>query len=83
MVLTYRDLSRSGASPICVFFVLSGPQKGPAERSHVKNRQKVSKTFSTLFDVFRAGQKTRERGNRALVPSTPKCLQYKKILARN
>ena len=37
---------------------LSGLQKGPAERGHVKNRQKVSKSFSTLFDIFRAGQKT-------------------------
>ena len=40
---------------------LSGLQKGPAERGHVKNvknRQKVSKSFSTLFDDFRAGQKT-------------------------
>ena len=33
-------------------------QKGPAERGHVKKRQKVSKSFSTLFDKFRAGQKT-------------------------
>ena len=36
-------------------------QKGPAERGHVKNvknRQKVSKSLSTLFDNFRAGQKT-------------------------
>ena len=32
--------------------------KGPAERGHVKKRQKVSKSFSTLFDNFRAGQKT-------------------------
>ena len=37
---------------------ISGLQKGPAERGHVKNRQKVSKSFSTLFDNFRAGQKT-------------------------
>ena len=32
----------------------SGLQKGPAERGHVKKRQKVSKS---LFDNFRAGQK--------------------------
>ena len=36
--------------------VLSGPQKGPAERGHVKKRQKVSKIFSTFFglttDIF-------------------------------
>ena len=38
--------------------ILSGLQKGPAERGHVKKRQKVSKSFSTLFDNFRAGQKT-------------------------
>ena len=40
---------------------ISGLQKGPAERGHVKkvkNREKVSKSFSTLFDNFRAGQKT-------------------------
>ena len=42
----------------------SGPRTaklgGPAERGHVKNRQKVSKIFSTLFDISmisRAGQK--------------------------
>ena len=40
---------------------LSRLQKGPAERGHVKKRQKSSKSvkcFSTLFDSFRAGQKT-------------------------
>ena len=37
---------------------ISGLQKGPAERGHVKKRQKASKSFSTLFDSFRAGQKT-------------------------
>ena len=39
----------------------SGLQKGPAERGHVKKLQKPSKSvksFSTLFDNFRAGQKT-------------------------
>ena len=35
--------------------IASGPQKGPAERGHVKKRQKY---FSTLFDIFRAGQKS-------------------------
>ena len=34
-----------------------GRQKG-AMSKNVKNRQKVSKSFSTLFDNFRAGQKT-------------------------
>ena len=38
--------------------VISGLQKGPAERGHVKKRQKASKSFSTLFDNFRAGPKT-------------------------
>ena len=38
----------------------SGLQKGPAERSHVKKRQKVSKSFSTLFDNFCAGQKSQK-----------------------
>ena len=38
---------------------ISGLQKGPAERGHVKNRQKVPKSFSTLFDNFFAqGKKT-------------------------
>ena len=37
--------------------MVSGLQKGPAERGHVKKRQKVSKSLSTLFDNFRAGQK--------------------------
>ena len=33
-----------------------GRRKG-AKSKNVKNRQKVSKSFSTLFDNFRAGQK--------------------------
>ena len=40
---------------------ISGLQKGPAARGHVKKRQKSSKnvkTFSTFLDNFRAGQKT-------------------------
>ena len=43
-------------APKCFWFPneISGPQKRPAERGHVKNRQRVSKTFSTLFDNFRA-----------------------------
>ena len=36
---------------------LSGLQKGPAERGHVKKRQRSSKIFATLFDSFRAEQK--------------------------
>ena len=40
---------------------LSGPQKGPAERDHGKKRQKVSQRYSTLFDIFRAGQKVKDR----------------------
>ena len=34
-----------------------GQRKG-ATSKNIKNRQKVSKIFSTLFDIFRAGQKT-------------------------
>ena len=30
--------------------------KGPRQKN-VKNRQKVSKIYSTLFDIFRSGQK--------------------------
>ena len=33
--------------------VLSGPQKGPAERGHVKKRQKSSKSVKNIFDTFR------------------------------
>ena len=42
----------------CTSENIGGPQKGPAERGHVKKRQKSSKIFSTLFDIFRVGQKT-------------------------
>ena len=41
--------------------LISGLQKGPAERGHVKKRQKSSKSvkkFFDTFDNFRAGQKT-------------------------
>ena len=31
---------------------------GPAERGHVKKRQKSSKGVKNIFDIFRAGQKT-------------------------
>ena len=31
----------------------SGPQKGPAERGHVKKRQKSSKSVKNIFDTFR------------------------------
>ena len=47
-----RDVTRSS---------FSGLQKGPAERGHVKKRRKSSKSvksFSTIFDHFRAGKKT-------------------------
>ena len=40
---------------------ISRLQQRPAERGHVKERQKSSKSvkhFSTIFDIFRAGQKT-------------------------
>ena len=43
------------------FSGVSGPQKGPAETGHVKKTSKIVKSvkqFSTLFDIFRAGQKT-------------------------
>ena len=39
----------------------SGPQKGPAERGHVKKTSKIvekCQKMPTLFDIFRAGQKT-------------------------
>ena len=37
---------------------ISGLQKGPAERGHVKNRQKVSNSFSTLFVQGKKRQKS-------------------------
>ena len=44
-----------------------GQRKG-ATSKNVKNRQKVSKIFSALFDIFRAGQKTSK--------SVKKCQKY-------
>ena len=44
-----QDLALRSGVPATV----SGPQKGPAERGNVKNRQKVSETFSALFGTFR------------------------------
>ena len=41
--------------------VFGGLQKGPAERGHVENRQKVSKSFSTLFDNFQNTSKIVEK----------------------
>ena len=43
---------------------LSGPQRGQrkgATSKNIKNHQKVSKIFSRLFDIFRAGQKNVKR----------------------
>ena len=37
--------------------LVSGPQRGPAERGHVKKRRKSSKSVKNIFDIFRAGQK--------------------------
>ena len=39
------------------FANISGLQKGPAERGHVKKRQKVSKSFSTIFAQGKKRQK--------------------------
>ena len=39
---------------------ISGLQKGPAERGHVKKRQKSSKSVKKFFDNFRAGQKSQK-----------------------
>ena len=47
--------------PFPAAFVISGLQKGRrkgATSKNVRNRQKVSKSFSTLSTNFRAGQKT-------------------------
>ena len=33
--------------------LISGLQKGPAERGHVKKRQKSSKSVKKFFDTFR------------------------------
>ena len=66
----FRTLWASAGKPCVFFFVHNGSysaffsadckrgrRKG-ATSKNVKNRQKVSKSFSTLFDNFRAGQKT-------------------------
>ena len=38
---------------LCAGHKISGLQKGPAERGHVKERQKSSKSVKKLFDTFR------------------------------
>ena len=53
-----KNVSNSSGSEFGSWKNVSGLQKGPVERGHIKKRQKVSKSFSTLFDNFRAGQKT-------------------------
>ena len=47
----------SDRHPREVLLFISGPQQGPAERGHVKERQKSSKSVNNIFDIFRAGQK--------------------------
>ena len=42
-----------GAKCTTVAAILSGLQKGPAERGHVKKRQKSSKSVKKFFDTFR------------------------------
>ena len=51
-----KSPGRVPVSGLQIFFSW-GWRKG-ATSKNVKNRQKVSKSFSTLFDNFRAGQKT-------------------------
>ena len=43
--------------------MLSGPQKGPAERGHFKKRQKVSNIF---FDTFRHVSRAAKSQSRSL-----------------
>ena len=38
---------------IMILISISGLQKGPAERGHVKKRQKSSKSVKKFFDTFR------------------------------
>ena len=64
-VLSAASPRCSGGGTSAERYILSGPQRGPAERGQVKNvkirqsfSQKVSNIFSTLFDNFRAGQRT-------------------------
>ena len=47
----------AGATPDISAARKRGQRKG-ATSKNLKNRQKVSKIFSTLFDIFRAGQET-------------------------
>ena len=44
---------RSSARDPTIQAVISGLQKGPAERGHVKKRQKSSKSVKKFFDTFR------------------------------
>ena len=61
-VKTIREVLRSPQSPSPLFLFQQTAKKEPAERGHVKKRQKSSKSaksiFATLFDIFRTRQKT-------------------------
>ena len=48
------DWVRASKSPrVFLWTWISGLQKGPAERGHVKKRQKLSKSVKKFFDTFR------------------------------
>ena len=46
-----RRLAEYGS--VACLVEISGPQKGPAERGHVKKHQKSSKSVKIFFDTFR------------------------------
>ena len=48
-----RDVISPGQLKFASNTMFSGPQKGPAERGHVKKRQKSSKSVKNIFVTFR------------------------------
>ena len=60
---------QSRDSPMKIQFMLSGLQEGPAERGHVKKRQKSSKSVKKIFDTFRQFSrraKNRQKSSRSV-----------------
>ena len=47
------DSNHDGPTATTACMLVSGPQKGPSERGHVKKRQKSSKSDKNIFETFR------------------------------
>ena len=52
----------------------SGPQKGPAERGHVKKRQKSSKSVKNIFDTFRHFSRRAKNVKKSFIFCGPKMM---------